>query len=50
MINKYSRSNQQLVAHCLFAKGEVHYDNYDKYYYTQDEQEIIDRIVADADY
>ena len=47
---KYNRSNQQLVAHCFFSKGEVQYDNYDKYYQKQEEQEIADRIEANADY
>lgn len=47
---KYNRSNQQLVAHCFFSKGEVVYNNYDKFYQKQEEQEITDRIEADADY
>ena len=45
--NKYNRSNQQLVAHCFFTKGEVKYENYDKFY--EDEQ-IKDIIERDNDY
>lgn len=51
MFKKYNRSNQQLVAHCFFSKGEVSYDNYDKFYLKQEEeQHVIDMIEADADY
>lgn len=50
MFKKYNRSNQQLVAHCFLSKGEVHYENYDKYYQKEEEQAIIDRIEMMADY
>ena len=45
-----SHTNSQLIARCFFAKGEVQYENYDKYYQNQEEQHIIDQIEADADY
>ena len=32
----YNRSSQQLVAHCLFAKGHVEYNCYEKYYNKDD--------------
>lgn len=47
---KYNRSNQQLVAHCFFAKGAVSYENYDKFYQQQEEQQIVEAIEAEADY
>jgi len=28
-------ANSQLVAHCFFCKGEIKYNNYDKYYTKQ---------------
>lgn len=31
-MKKTKRYNAQLRAHCLFAFGEVRYDNYSKYY------------------
>ena len=31
-LHKATKTNSQLVAHCFFAKGEIHYENYDKYY------------------
>ena len=45
-----SHSNSQLVAHCFFAHDKVEYDNYDKYYAQQEEQEILDKIEIEADY
>lgn len=50
MFKKYNRSNQQLVAHCFFTQGRVEYNNYDKYYQSQEEQHDIDMIEAEADY
>ena len=47
---KYNRSNQQLVAHCFFSKGEVVYNNYDKYYQGKEEENIVDQIQMEADY
>ena len=47
---KYNRSNQQLVAHCLFSKAGVQYENYDKFYQQQEDQQIIDMIEAKEDY
>jgi hypothetical protein len=49
-MKQYNRSNSQLVAHCFFTQGEIHYENYDKYYQKQEEQNIIDMIERDADY
>ena len=49
-MKQYSRSNSQLVAHCFFAHGKVEYNNYDKYYAQQEEQEILDKIEMEADY
>ena len=50
MYKKYNRSNQQLVAHCFFSKAGIVYENFDKYYQQQEEQQLIDQIEADADY
>lgn len=44
------KTNSQLVAHCFFAKGQVHYSNYDKYYKDEDYQQAIDHIEMEADY
>jgi hypothetical protein len=49
-MKQINKSNSQLVAHCFFSKGEVHYENYDKYYQKEEEQAIIDRIEMMADY
>lgn len=50
MFKKYNRSNQQLVAHCFFSKAGIQYDNYDKFYQRQEEQQVIDTIEANEDY
>ena len=50
MFTQPNKTNCQLVAHCFFSKGDVHYTNYDEYYFKQEEQHIIDQIEADADY
>lgn len=49
-MKQYSRSNSQLIAHCFFAHGQVEYNNYDKYYAQQEEQEALNRIEMEADY
>lgn len=48
--NLINKSNSQLVAHCFFAKGEVSFYNYTKYYQDKEKQHIIDQIEANADY
>ena len=50
MFKKYNRSSQQLVAHCLFIHGQVRYNNYDKYYQHEDEEQVIDHLEMEADY
>ena len=49
-MKQISKSSCQLVAHCLFAKGEISYNNYDKYYKDQEYQHILDQIEMEADY
>ena len=50
MYRKPDKTNSQLVAHCFLAKGEVHFDNYAKYYHDEEYQQAIDHIEMEADY
>ena len=45
-----THSTSQLIAHCFFAHGQVEYNNYDKYYAQQEEQEALNRIEMEVDY
>ena len=46
----FDKTNSKLIARCFLSKGNIRYNNYDKYYQNQEEQHVIDQIEADADY